>query len=143
MPIHSFLAGIAALATFASTAVAQQAAEPKLAITRHQITVNGSVLKYTARVGLIPILDNEAGDVHGHFGFVSYTLDRAATQPPRPVVVWNGGPGQLDDRALCRLWARRLRSADDQRTRPTPCRWSFTTTTPLTRLRGLGVRRSS
>ena len=80
---HAFLAGIVTVATFANAAVAQQAAEPKLAATRHQISVNGSVLKYTARVGLIPILNNEAGDVHGHFGFVSYTFDRAPNQPTK------------------------------------------------------------
>ena len=115
MPIHSFLAGIAAVASFANTSVAQQAAEPKPAITRHQITVNGSVLKYTARVGLIPILNNEAGDIHGHFGFVSYTLDRAATQPPRPVVfVWNGGPGANSTTVhFVGFGPRRLRSSDD------------------------------
>jgi hypothetical protein len=50
---QSFLAGIA-LVAFANATVAQQAnsaGEPKLATTRHQISVNGTVLKYTARVG--------------------------------------------------------------------------------------------
>ena len=110
------------------------AGEPKLATTRHQISVNGSVLKYTARVGLIPILNNEAGDVHGHFGFVSYTLDRAPRQPPRPVVfVWNGGPGANSTTVhFVGFGPRRLRELRrSQRIRlRRRCRWSSTTTTP-------------
>ena len=117
MRSQSFLAGIA-LVAFANATVAQQAnspGEPKLATTRHQISVNGTVLKYTARVGLIPILNNDAGDVHGHFGFVSYTLDRAQGQPPRPVVfLWNGGPGANSTTVhFVGFGPRRLRSSDD------------------------------
>ena len=58
------------------------------------VTIGGKVLSYTARAGLIPIRDNDAGDVHGTMFFVSYTLDRAPGQPPRPLTfLWNGGPG--------------------------------------------------
>jgi carboxypeptidase C (cathepsin A) len=43
---------------------------------------------------LIPIRDNETGDVHANMFFVSYTLDRPAGSPPRPLTfLWNGGPG--------------------------------------------------
>ena len=32
--------------------------------------------------------------MHAHVFFMSYTLDRAAGTPPRPLTfVWNGGPG--------------------------------------------------
>lgn len=90
-------------------------ARAQLAVTHHQITENGKVLKYTARVGLTPILDNEAGDIHGHFGFVSYTLDRAPGQEPRPVIfIWNGGPGANSTTVhLVGFGPRRLRSPDD------------------------------
>jgi carboxypeptidase C (cathepsin A) len=58
------------------------------------VTVAGRTLRYTARAGRLPIRDNEAGDVHGRMFFVSYTLDHAAADPPRPITfVWNGGPG--------------------------------------------------
>jgi len=89
--------------------------EPELATTRHQIGVDGSVLRYTARVGLLPIRDNESGDVHGHFGFVAYSLDRAPGQPPRPVIfLWNGGPGADSTTVqFTGFGPRRLHSSDD------------------------------
>jgi hypothetical protein len=39
--------------------------EPQLATTHHQIRINGSALGHTARVGLIPIRNNDAGEVRG------------------------------------------------------------------------------
>ncbi|MGH9884878.1 MAG: S10 family serine carboxypeptidase-like protein, partial [bacterium] len=49
------------------------------------------------------------------FGFVSYTLDRAAGGAPRPVTfVWNGGPGANSTTVhFVGFGPRRLRSADD------------------------------
>ena len=42
----------------------------------------------------MPIRHNDTGELRGHFGFVWYSLDRAAGQPPRPLIfLWNGGPG--------------------------------------------------
>ena len=71
-----------------------RAQEEPIVTTRHTATVGGRTLRYTARAGRIPIRDNEAGDVHGQMFFVSYTLDRAAGAPPRPLTfAWNGGPG--------------------------------------------------
>ena len=97
---------------------AQQSAtfeEPDLAVTHHQVSAGGSILRYTARVGLLPIRDNESGDVHGRFGFVSYSLDRQPGQPPRPVIfLWNGGPGSDSTTVqFTGFGPRRLRSADD------------------------------
>src|SRR5262249_3836547 len=67
---------------------------PAIATTRHQVTVAGSVLRYTARAGTIPIRDNDTGDVHANMFFVAYTVDRAPGAPARPVTfLWNGGPG--------------------------------------------------
>ena len=65
-----------------------------IVVTRHQVVVSGRTLRYTARAGLIPIRDNASGEVHAHVFFMSYTLDRSAGTPPRPLTfVWNGGPG--------------------------------------------------
>jgi carboxypeptidase C (cathepsin A) len=62
--------------------------------TRHQVTVGGRVLVYTARAGQIPIRDNETGEPLAWVFFVSYTLDRAPAAAPRPLMFyWNGGPG--------------------------------------------------
>ena len=41
------------------------------AITHHQVAIAGKTLAYTARAGLIPIRDNETGDVHGNMFFIA------------------------------------------------------------------------
>lgn len=90
------LIGIAALcAALSGTARAQDSAETKsIVTTRHSVTVNGRVLRYVARAGLIPIRDNDAGDVHGTMFFVSYSLEQLPGQRARPLTfLWNGGPG--------------------------------------------------
>jgi len=62
--------------------------------TKHRITLNGKLLAYTARAGMLPIRLNETGEPRGYIFFVSYTVDRAPGQPPRPLTfAWNGGPG--------------------------------------------------
>jgi len=71
-----------------------QAQDEPIVTTHHTVTIGARNLRYTARAGRIPIRDNEAGDVHGQMFFVSYTLDRAPADAPRPLTfVWNGGPG--------------------------------------------------
>jgi carboxypeptidase C (cathepsin A) len=86
-----------------------------LSATHHQIRANGQVLSYTARAGLIPIRNNEAGDIHAQIFFVAYTLDRPAGQPPRPVTfLWNGGPGSNSVLVhMVGFGPRRIRSGDD------------------------------
>ena len=67
---------------------------PAIVTTHHQVTVGGSVLRYTARAGTIPIRDNETGEPHANMFFVAYTLDRPSGALPRPLTfLWNGGPG--------------------------------------------------
>src|SRR6185436_6428827 len=69
--------------------------QDQIVVTHHQVTVAGKKLKYTARAGLMPIRNNEAGDLHAQMFFMSYTLDSTtATRSQRPLTfVWNGGPG--------------------------------------------------
>jgi len=75
-------------------AIAQSTREDQIVVTKHQITVADRVLKYTARAGRLPILNNETGEVHGQMFFVAYTLDSPAGAKPRPLTfLWNGGPG--------------------------------------------------
>jgi carboxypeptidase C (cathepsin A) len=98
-----------------SAAPRAAAAMTELAVTHHTITVHGRPMRYTARAGLLPIVNNDAGEVHGQEFFVSYTLDRPAGSPPRPVTfLWNGGPGA--NSALVHLTGfgpRRIASGDD------------------------------
>src|SRR5262245_16622220 len=72
----------------------EQSTEDQIVTTKHQVTIGGRVLRYTARAGRLPILDNETGEVHGRMFFTAYTLDSALNQSPRPLTfLWNGGPG--------------------------------------------------
>ena len=59
------------------TAAAQQGGEPtdRIVTTQHHVTAAGKTLNYTARAGLLPIRNNEAGDVHGHMFFIAYTME--------------------------------------------------------------------
>ena len=86
-----------------------------LAVTHHAITVHGSRLAYTARAGLLPIVDARTGEPHGAVFFVSYTLDRRPGAPPRPLTfLWNGGPGANATFVhLVGFGPRRIASADD------------------------------
>ncbi|MEZ4416992.1 MAG: hypothetical protein R3E10_14670 [Gemmatimonadota bacterium] len=91
---------LALLCSLAPTLIAGRSAaqEPSISgdivTTQHEVQVNGSVLRYTARAGLLPIRDNETGAVHGTMFFVSYSLDPDPGAPDRPLTfLWNGGPG--------------------------------------------------
>src|SRR5678816_543616 len=92
------LLALAAIAIATVTQSASQSAgesiDDQIVMTKHQVTVGGRVLRYTARAGRLPILDNETGEVHGRIFFTAYTLDPALNQSPRPLTyLWNGGPG--------------------------------------------------
>jgi carboxypeptidase C (cathepsin A) len=94
---------------------AAQAGEPEIAVTHHHVRANAQLLRYTARAGLIPIRNNETGEIHANIFFVAYTLDRAAGEPARPLTfVWNGGPGANSSLVhLSGFGPRRIKSADD------------------------------
>lgn len=62
-------------------------------VTEHQMTIDGKVLKYTARAGFLPICD-QYGEAIARFFYTAYTLDENDSKTLRPVTfVWNGGPG--------------------------------------------------
>ena len=45
--------------------------EDGIVTTRHEITLDGRTLGYTARAGLLPIRDNATGEAHAHMYFLS------------------------------------------------------------------------
>jgi carboxypeptidase C (cathepsin A) len=69
-------------------------AEP--VVTRHEVTIGGRPLKYTATAGKLPITDGR-GTTEAHIFFIAYTLDRDKEKEQggrRPLMFsFNGGPG--------------------------------------------------
>src|ERR1041385_4440299 len=61
-------------------------------VTHHQITVNGSVLKYTATAGRMPLKRGD-GKIEAEMFFVAYTLDGAEAAKRPLTFAFNGGPG--------------------------------------------------
>ena len=69
------------------------AANESTAVTRHQITVNGAVLNYTATAGHLIARSLTGAAPEASFFYVAYTID-AADAATRPVTFfYNGGPG--------------------------------------------------
>ncbi len=73
--------------------LAQTDSEPA-AITKGQVVTPTGTLHYTAKAQLLPVRDNDTGALMAQIFVMSYTLDRPAAQPKRPVTfIWGGGPG--------------------------------------------------
>ena len=61
--------------------------------TKHELTVNGQILKYTARAGVIPLKD-EFDETEAEIYFTAYELEGVEDRSARPLTfVFNGGPG--------------------------------------------------
>ncbi len=79
-----------AQAPAATTATADP--DTTLAVTRHEITIRGRVLRYTATAGYLP-MRAEDGTPEAYVFFMAYTAD-GADRTTRPVTfTYNGGPG--------------------------------------------------
>jgi len=62
-------------------------------VTNHQITLQGRVLKYTARAGFLSLRD-EFNQAHGRIFYVYYQSESGDGKATRPLTfAWNGGPG--------------------------------------------------
>lgn len=79
----------------APIADAQTSTAPEpIATTHGQVDLGSQTLHYTAQAQLLPLFDNDTAVLMGRVFVISYTLDRTAGQPVRPLTfVWNGGPG--------------------------------------------------
>src|ERR1700754_692274 len=62
-------------------------------VTKHQVTIKGKVVPYTATAGSIPIWDNDGRPIAGVF-YTYYERDDVSDRSTRPLVIsFNGGPG--------------------------------------------------
>jgi len=67
-------------------------AEVPPAVTHHQITVDGKLLKYTATAGRLPIKRGD-GKIEAEMFYVAYTLDGEDAAKRPLTFAFNGGPG--------------------------------------------------
>ena len=91
------------------------------AVTKHQISVDGKTLKYTARADYLPIRD-QFNEAKALIFFTSYTLEEEGNRTQRPVTfAWNGGPGAASSLVhLGLLGPRRAKSLSEYETPPPP-----------------------
>src|SRR5690349_15946798 len=62
--------------------------------TKHEITVGGAKISYTAATGIIPLKDEDKDEVTAGIFFTAYTRDGVENTASRPLVfVFSGGPG--------------------------------------------------
>jgi carboxypeptidase C (cathepsin A) len=62
-------------------------------VTKHQVTIKGQTIPYTATTGSIPVWDEEGHPIAGVF-FTYYERDDVKDRAPRPLLIsFNGGPG--------------------------------------------------
>jgi carboxypeptidase C (cathepsin A) len=86
------------LASMAACGVALAEAPPvtpmdEMVVTQGEVITAGKQLRYTARTGLVPLYDNDTGELMARMFIIAYSAD---PQPgkSRPITfIWNGGPG--------------------------------------------------
>jgi len=62
--------------------------------SQHQVVIGGKTLEYTVHTGLMPLKNDESGDIEANIFFMAYTLNGIDDVSKRPLVfVFNGGPG--------------------------------------------------
>ncbi len=67
--------------------------EEQPVVTKHELKLGSSVLKYTATTGRMPI-KNDKGEIDAQMFYVAYVKSGARDKSKRPVTfVFNGGPG--------------------------------------------------
>jgi carboxypeptidase C (cathepsin A) len=91
-------------------------------VTRHQITVDGKLIEYTATTGYMLMHDDLGEKATAKIFYVAYTADNAGSKAKRPLTfVFNGGPGSAS------IWLHmgsfspvRVKFADDKGNAPAP-----------------------
>ncbi len=96
-------------------------ADEKPVVTKHEITVGGKKLSYTATTGYMPLKSTQ-GETDAYMFYVYYTLDGVKDVTKRPLFfAYNGGPGSASVWLhLGALGPRRIKMLDDGNLPPAP-----------------------
>ncbi|HLW52403.1 MAG TPA: peptidase S10 [Candidatus Angelobacter sp.] len=71
----------------------KEALETPPVVTHHETHVGGRVLHYTVTAGMMPLKNNETGEIEAHMFYMAYTLDGQAPEHRPLTFSFNGGPG--------------------------------------------------
>ena len=71
----------------------KEPAEQPPVVTHHEIHVGGKTLRYTATTGMMPLKNNDTGEVEAHIFYIAYTLDGQSAEHRPLTFSFNGGPG--------------------------------------------------
>lgn len=83
-----------ALATQVAAEVNDTTAPDEFVTTRHEVEVGDRSLEYTAYAGMLPLYENDTGELMARVFIMAYLADGEGDEPVRPVTfLWNGGPG--------------------------------------------------
>src|SRR5882724_939275 len=71
----------------------KESADQPPVVTHHEIHAGGKILHYTATTGLMPLKNNDTGEVEAHIFYIAYTLDGQPAEHRPLTFSFNGGPG--------------------------------------------------
>src|SRR5690606_41971616 len=86
---------IAALVLAAGSALAARDTTPPDAfvVTEHEVDLGDRKLRYTARAGMLPLYENDTGELMARMLIIAYVAEPGRGEPPRPgTVPWDRGP---------------------------------------------------
>jgi len=77
-----------------SFAADQTTPPDQFVVTRHKVDIGDRTIPYMVHAGMLPLYDNETGDLMARMFIMAYVVERERGDPPRPLTfLWNGGPG--------------------------------------------------
>src|SRR5258708_14844916 len=79
-------------------------------VTHHEVHVGGKTLHYTATTGMMPLKNNDTGDVEAHIFYIAYTLDGQSAEHRPLTFSFNGGPGSASvSLHMGAIWPQRVK----------------------------------
>ncbi len=79
----------------AAPALASEITPPgEFVMTRDKVDIGDRTIHYTVHAGMLPLYENDTGELMARMFIVAYVADSGPGEPIRPITfIWNGGPG--------------------------------------------------